>query len=258
MDRDEIRATFADRGIVRLDGAFTADEAARMRAAMWRHLERRLGVTEHDAESWPDGWLPVSWKPIKRNAAFRAVVESDAVTEALDATFEPSGWEASRSGAQVLFSFPTGEPWTLPAGWHMDCGFERPTWPVFAAKLFAFAGEVGPGGGGTMLLTGSHRLVERYRASVEEPPAGGMENWRPFLRRHPPLGDLLVAGGRPDGGRSLVGQRFVIDDVPVDVVELVGEPGDVVIAHLHVFHAGSPNTSGVPRQMVAMPIFASA
>ena len=47
---------------------------------------------------------------------------------------------------------------------------------------------LGPGGGGTMLLPGSHRLVDHYRSTFETPPAGGKANWHPFLRRHPPLG----------------------------------------------------------------------
>jgi hypothetical protein len=37
--------------------------------------------------------------------------------------------------------------------------------------------------------------------------------------------------------------------VPVQVVELTGSPGDVVVTHLHVFHARSPNSGSVPRLM---------
>lgn len=257
MDREQVRATFHDRGVLRLDGAFAADEAERMRSVVWRYLERTLGVLEDDEASWPVGWLPISWKPLKRNAAFRPVIENHDVTSALDTIFEHSGWRASASGAQVLFSLPGEPPWTFPDGWHMDCGFEQPSWPMFAAKLFAFIGDVGPGGGGTMLLPGTHRLVDRYRSSMDVPPGSGMANWRRFLRAHPPLADLLTAANDSDGGRALVGRRFTIDDIPVDVVELEGSPGDIVITHMHVFHAGSPNTTGVPRQMLARAITAA-
>jgi ectoine hydroxylase-related dioxygenase (phytanoyl-CoA dioxygenase family) len=139
----------------------------------------------------------------------------------------------------------------------MDCGFTQPTWPVFAVKLFAFFGEVGPCGGGTMLLPGSHRLVDRYRKRFDSPPASGRSNWHPFLRRHPPLGDLLHGADLPDHGRSMVGQTVEVDGVDIDVVELCGRPGDVVITHLHVFHTGSPNTSDQPRQMLGKAIHAA-
>ncbi|MGH9233574.1 MAG: phytanoyl-CoA dioxygenase family protein [Acidimicrobiales bacterium] len=45
--------------------------------------------------------------------------------------------------------------------------------------------------------------------------------------------------------------------MPVDVVELRGAPGDVVITHIHVFHSGSPNTSDSPRQMLGKGVLAS-
>jgi hypothetical protein len=101
------------------------------------------------------------------------------------------------------------------------------------------------------------RLVDRYRSGFAEPPGGGKGNWHPFLRRHPPLGDLLRAATRPDRGRSMVGERYEIDGVPVDVVELTGAPGDVVITHLHVFHSGSPNTSESPRYMLGKGVLAA-
>jgi hypothetical protein len=42
--------------------------------------------------------------------------------------------------------------------------------------------------------------------------------------------------------------------VPVQVVEPTGSPGDVVVTHLHVFHARSPNAGAVPRLMLGKEI----
>lgn len=257
MDREAIRAGFADRGVVRLDGAFSRDAAARIGDVIWRYAERKVGVKHDDASTWPAGWLPISWKGLKRDTAFEAAVDNAAVPIALDAIFDAGGWRRPKSGAQVLFTLPGPGPWTLPDSWHMDYGFGEPTWPVCAVKMFAFFGEVGPCGGGTMLLPGSHRLVDRYRSTFEEPPGAGKANWQRFLRHHAPLGDLLNGARQPDLGRSMVGDRYEIEDVPVEVVELTGAPGDVVITHLHVFHAASPNTSDMPRQMFGKVINAA-
>jgi hypothetical protein len=45
-----------------------------------------------------------------------------------------------------------------------------------------------------------------------------------------------------------------IDGVPVRVVELTGSPGDVVITHLHIFHARSPDTGTAPRLMLGKEV----
>lgn len=83
---------------------------------------------------------------------------------------------------------------------------------------------------------------------------GDTASWTRFLRAHAPLDDVLAGSRRADFGRSIVGQRFTIDDVDVDVIEVTGAPGDVVITHLHVFHVGSPNTTSRPRVMLAQGI----
>jgi len=228
-----------------------------MRDVVWRYAERKLGLRPGDRSSWPTGWLPISWKGLRRNRAFDVLIDNPPVTGALDAIFGAAGWQRPKPGVQVLFTLPGTGPWSLPDGWHMDCGFERPTWPVFAVKLFGFFGDVGPCGGGTMLLPGSHRLVDRHRSTFETPPSAGKANWHPFLRRYPPLGDLLAGATRSDLGRSMVGERYEVEGVPVDVVELTGAPGDVVVTHIHVFHSGSPNTTDSPRCMLGKGVLAS-
>jgi ectoine hydroxylase-related dioxygenase (phytanoyl-CoA dioxygenase family) len=136
----------------------------------------------------------------------------------------------------------------------MDCGFEQATWPLRSVKLFAFSGEVGPCGGGTMLLPGTHRLVDRYREGFPASVGAGKGNWLPFMRHHPWLARLLDGASLPGYGRPLVGTAAEIDGVPVRVVELTGSPGDVMITHSHVFHARSPNTGPAPRLMLGKEI----
>lgn len=252
-----MRSEFADRGVVCVPRAFTEDDALRIRDVVWGYASRRIGMRRDAPASWPTGWVPISWKGLKRHRALDVLWDNGGVAAALDAIFGAGGWRRPHSGPQILITVPSAGPWAMPVGWHMDCGFEQPTWPVPAVKAFGFFGDVGPCGGGTLVLAGSHRLVDAYRATFDEPPAGGTPNWQRFLRRHPPLAELLTASAGPDGGRSLVGTSVDIDGVPVELVELVGRPGDVVITHLHVFHCASPNTAGGPREMIAKGIVAA-
>jgi len=253
MDAVDIRSRFEAVGVVRLPGAFAAEQATAMRKAIWRHAELQAGLRPGDPASWA-GSPVLNWQGVRRDPALRPLADNQSVRDALDVIFGAGGWQRPRVGAQILFSLPEAGPWVLPDAWHMDCGFEHATWPVRSVKLFAFFGEVGPRGGGTLLLPGTHRLVDRYRAGLPAPAGAGQQNWRPFMRHHPWLARLLDGGGRPDHGRDLVGEAGEIDGVPVQIVELTGSPGDVVVAHLHVFHSRSPNTGPVPRLMLGKEI----
>ena len=253
MQTVDIRSRFEATGVVRLHSAFTADQAAAMRNAMWQHAEHRAGLRPADPASWA-GSTVLNWQGLSRDPVLRPVVDNRPVSDALDAIFGAGGWRRPRAGAQILFSLPEPDPWVLPDGWHMDCGFDHATWPTPAVKLFAFASEVGPRGGGTMVLPGTHRLVDRYREALSTPVGAGKENWHAFMRHHPWLARLLGGAELPDHGRPLVGAVGEIDGVPVQVVELTGSPGDVVVTHLHVFHARSPDTGTTPRLMLGKEV----
>jgi hypothetical protein len=251
MRQADVRSRFEATGVVPIPSAFTAGQAAAMRDAIWQHAERQAGLRPTDPAGWA-GSPVVNWQALSRDAVFRPLADNPAVADALDAIFGAGGWRRPRPGAQILFSLPEPGPWVMPAGWHMDCGFDHATWPAPAVKLFGFAGEVGPAGGGTMVLAGTHRLVDRYRQALPAPVGAGKENWLAFMRHHPWLARLLDGADRPDHARP--GDAAEIDGVPVEVMELTGSPGDVVLTHLHVFHARSPATGAAGRLMLGKEI----
>jgi hypothetical protein len=72
--------------------------------------------------------------------------------------------------------------------------------------------------------------------------------------RYPWLARLLDGADLADRGRPLVGEAGEIDGGPAQVVELTGSPGDVVVTHLHVFHARSPDTGTFPRLMLGKEV----
>jgi hypothetical protein len=257
MPADEFQACFQADGFVRLRGAFTADQAGAMRDAVWRHAGRQAGLRPDDPASWT-GSPVVNWQGLRRDPVFAPVVENQPVRQALDMIFGPGGWRRPRPGAQILFSLPQPGPWVLPDDWHMDCGFEQPAWPVRTVKLFAFLGPVAPQGGGTLVLSGSPALVDRYRQGLDGPVGSGRANWRRFLGQHPWLARLLDGASLPGHGRPLVGATSEIEGQPVAVLELTGAPGDVVVTHQHLFHARSPNTAATPRLMLAKEVHRDA
>jgi ectoine hydroxylase-related dioxygenase (phytanoyl-CoA dioxygenase family) len=92
-----------------------------------------------------------------------------------------------------------------------------------------------------VVLAGSHRLVERHLRQADPTDPGRSPVVRDAIfAAHPWLRDL----------RRLRHQGAGVDGVEVRVVELTGEPGDVVFLHPHLFHAPAPNHSPHPRLMV--------
>ena len=214
-----------------------------------RFTERKTGVRLADRATWPDGWLQISFKSLKRNPVFEPLLDNDAVLGALDAIFGAGGWKRPNPGAQVLLSFPDASEWVLPHDmWHSDWYLTRPTRPTPGVKLFACIGEMQPRGGATLALSGSHRLVSDFAATLTSADEGhgGKPIWRRFFKHYPALGDVIKTGAAGD-----------VDGVPVEVVEMCGSPGDVFITHLHVFHSPAPNANDVPRLMLGKAVMAN-
>ena len=104
------------------------------------------------------------------------------------------------------------------------------------------------------MALGSHKVVARFaaeRAGVEGEKAHVTRS--AFYASHPWLAQLI----NHDGGSDRINQLFEgtrIDGIPVRVVELTGEPGDVVITHPLIAHSIAPNCASRPRFMrIARP-----
>jgi hypothetical protein len=250
FDLDDFRAT----GLARLPGAFGPEDADQMRAVTWRYLEERSSIRETQPSTWPAGsGIPpgLSLRALKARGVFAPFTRSKALGAALDAIFGPAGWQIPKRTARILLTFPRPGPWAMPNGWHFDASFDTGTFPVPWVQLWAFMGGVAACGGGTLVLEGSHRLVERY--SRELPPAhrpGNGVNWARFMKQDPFLARLAAGGSADEPGREILGRSVDIAGIKVRPRELTGQPGDMFITHGQVFHCIAPNTTGQVRLML--------
>ena len=226
--------TFREDGVVALRAAFSAGEASEIQAMLWRHIESTTPVRRVAPTTWTfDGHLGL--RALEQRNVWHPVHGSGAVTDALDAIFGSGEWKPP-AAPHILITFPRSEKWSMPRGqWHIDFGFEHPTWPLFAVKMFALLDDVEPAGGGTLLLKGSHHLVEQAGAAE----AAFFET-DPYLR-------MLQAG---EGGRDVLDTAVEVHGVTLSPFEITGQAGDVFLAHMHVFHSPAPNTREKPRQMI--------
>ncbi|WP_329005003.1 phytanoyl-CoA dioxygenase family protein [Kribbella sp. NBC_00709] len=231
-------------GIVKLPSAFSADDAARMRDTLWRELSERHGMDRDDRTTWTP-LRPTGLKSTKSSRAANAVL-SPRVRSALDGLL--GEWLEPKHQGQVLVTMPEGVPWVVPhRQWHTDVGFED---PPEAVKIWALLGDLEPGGGGTPQVAGSHKVIERFLTTTEEREFKAVRD--DVLRSDPWFRNLTSEERTVDPM-----EPAELDGLPVRVVELTGQAGDVYLTHPWILHSIAPNAADAPRMMRSRFIYAA-
>ena len=76
-----------------------------------------------------------------------------------------------------------------------------------------------------------------------------------LARCDPWLNDLWSSGTPEERMRRFMEEGTVIKGIPLKVVELTANPGDVVIMHPGLLHAGSPTCGATPRLVVRQDLY---
>jgi GT2 family glycosyltransferase len=241
----EQRDRFERDGFVKVVGAF---DATGMEERMWEFFARR-GVDRHDRATWPLGDARHLQK-LLREAVFMPIGGRRTST-AIDDLLGPGRWLRPEHWGELLVTFPErpGRRWTIPTLWHTDAAYTEPLHPLSGVMVFTFLNRVGHRGGGTLVLAGSHRLIARFvsgRPGVQQEKAAVIR--RSFYASHPWL-TALVEDTDAHGRYERFSQEIDIDGIGIRLVELTGDPGDIVITHPLIAHSFSLNCGSEPRFM---------
>lgn len=263
---DSTIATFAKTGIVELRNVFSAEDAERMRDVVWRDLFHSEGVRRDDRSTWRRASPRTKLARAKRDPIFHAMFgdELRAVADALLG----AGWVTSAAFGNLLVDFPDTEQWHLPGRdgfWHSDPTNYPKAEPLPAIRVFVVFGDVPPGGGGTLLVTGSGRMIARF---VEQHPDVAHSHkadvaWHqeiPWLRE---LTLSELPSRRSPAEDEARRRRFMevatdVDGKPAQVVEACGQPGDVYVCHPWTIHCKPPNAPDRPRFLRAPTLVRTA
>ena len=252
------RQEFADRGYLRLEQAFSTSEAAAMEDLVWSALTERQGVTRDEPESWSAAVI-TGLQDLKTDAVFDPI-GGPATTGALDDLLGPDAWLRPRQWGQFLVTFPRRgdaiDPFTK-AIWHSDFDYATDPDRLAGALVFSFLSTVAPHSGGTAILEGSHRVVQRFVSVRPRAELEPMKRARKALLQSDPWLTRRASDGGDDWLERNVGRDATIDGVEVRVAELIGAPGDVVIGHPWLLHAPAPNRATQPRMMRVQRIHAT-
>jgi hypothetical protein len=250
------REEFQTTGVLRLRGAFGLRAATRMTDQIWALLERAHGIRRDDPATWTVT-QPTGFQALTRIGAFDEVA-SVALLEDIEQLLH--GWDRPKHWGAPLVTFPdTERGWEVPAAqWHLDFLARGPLTPLPGIRVLAFIDTVEPHGGGTLVLAGSHRLVESLMTAGLA-GAGHSAFVRDRLaERHAWLRELWRASDDDARVAKFMTEGTQIDGHHMQVVELVGSPGDVVLMHPRLFHAPSRNVGVRPRMMVSQSLFRRA
>lgn len=245
MEPDQLE--FERDGVLVVRGAF---DASGMPDALWDGLAK-YGFMRDDPTTWdvrrmaPEGYFPL---PAKFGKSGRFVsIATDSVAEAITSVFGEE-WHQRGPWGQPLITFPTPPPWTLPSGYHVDFP-PRATEAMPALRMFAYLSSVDAQGGGTLVVVGSHKLsvaVEGQKSREIRARLAARSEWFRDLWRPVPGQDRV---------EPFMIQGAIVDGVQVRVVELTGQPGDLVLWHPALIHGGSPNCNDHPRFMLTHTAF---
>jgi Phytanoyl-CoA dioxygenase (PhyH) len=223
---------FDDSGILRVDEAFSPAVADSICELIWT-IFARYGMSRDDPETWGP-FRKRALDSVGASPVFDEIL-TDRLAGAVDTVLDAARWDWPSAWGDFLITFPNAPVWSLPhTGWHQDWTFSIDG-PPRLVKAFVFLNDLGPGGGGTLVVTGSHRLR-------------GQCGW---------LRELCTEGDPVERRRRFMDAEADVEGVALRVVELTGRPGDVVLIHPWLVHAVAPNAGPTPRFMRA-PVFVGA
>lgn len=234
-------------GYLHLPNAIDAEAAAVMRDRVWQALAAKAMRPDE-----PQSWQQVSgsfFRKTSESDAFAAMA-SPAVRQALDGLFGDIPWQEPPYWGGPLYTVPNADGWEVPrGGWHLDGPSGRALDDIERIAVFACLDRVAAGGGGTVLVAGSHKVVRDWvAASGKSWPSGKLR--KALQQSEPWFADLLAKEGPTDRQQTLMAPGSSKAGHPLQVVECTGHPGDVFMTHPWLLHSGAPNAAAVPRLML--------
>lgn len=244
-------ATFGDAGFIRIDGAFPRQLADSLSDLIWGVCERRFGYDRGDPSTWTVPFQGRALRDTATSPLFDDIL-TDRVADLVDDLLGERNWEWPAGWGGFLVTFPNASAWRLPsAGWHQDWTFQVDCEPVRFFKTFVFLNEVRPGGGGTLVVAGSHRLHGRFPTGRSLDEAGQPTKTELLYTECDWLRDLSHDGDEPARRKWFMEHEREVAGVDLRVVELTGQPGDIVAIHPWLIHNVAPNANVSPRFMLA-------
>jgi hypothetical protein len=248
MASELYKETFAEVGVVKMDCLLALDALSEVRELVYSRMAR-LGCWRDGAWVDPESReiekrLRTSLKACSKSAKFNDLVTLE-VSQIASELVDGQVVQPMAPRIQLLFTSPGAH--VGDDGWAVPSSFWRLDYPRLGelgppdVQMFACLDQVAPGGGGTLVVAGPHRLLNDLGIIRSK-------DLKKRLKKDAYFRDLTDKF-------AVERNRFLtepgrVDGVPLKVLELCGEPGDIYFTDLRLLHSLGPNLSNIPRLMM--------
>ena len=245
---------FNRRGILHVPGAIPRADAEAMCACVWDNLSRRYPFRRDTPKTWTAKRV-MGLHALDKSVAFEQV-GSPAVCQMLDVLLGCGNWQRPERWGSLLVAFPdSSDRWDVPhISWHLDFPASGSVDGLFVVRLFTCLAPLPPGGGATLVVAGSHLLVEKL-ARENGKSIRSADVRKALVHAYPWVKALCSRDDRGDRIDMFMNVGTTVDGVELRVVEMTGEPGDVYLVHPLMLHAGSPNCADAPRIVLSSFVY---
>lgn len=233
---------FKERGILRLENFIPAALANQAKEITLEKLSKFYQNGRWNYESVKDLPFPKANKVFNKQLGSLKPFKSLQTPELLAVIAQLMGEDAIPwMKFQSLISVPDCTNWEVPATtWHLDMpAIDNKGFP--GIQMFTFLTEVRPGGGGTLVIAGSHRQLDEldnFKSKAVRAVLKKEAFFRNLWSKEFPSRLSLMEETPTERGGS------------VQVVEMHGKPGDVYLMDLRILHTVAPNGLDTPRIML--------
>lgn len=179
-------------------------------------------------------------KELKHQAEFSRLLTSELKSIVMNLLGDKSSSSMTKY-PQLLFTIPNAENWQVPLGsWHVDLP-RYPEETIPGVQVFTFLDEVNKGCGGTLAVSGSHRLLNDGVHLKSKQIARQL--------RHLNFFDQLMTNESIDRS-ALIDVIERVEGVDLQIKEMTGNLCDVYFMDMRVVHTVGPNAGAIPRAML--------
>ena len=249
------RRAFDETGLLWLKNQYSLDYIDQLRESVRSKLTA-LGVAYDDFASWSKldaKGLRRVLRECKRKIPGIANFYSDNIRRiAAELLGSSIGIREMRAGLLLTpprslgYGIESAEEWRIPSTiWHCDLGRTEKR-DLQGLRVFLYLDDVQPRGGGTLMITGSHRLCQWERRLSSKQVKRHLKKYDYFKQLWDKDSDSL----------DLLDKQMTVAGINIELTELSGNKGDLLIWDPRLLHTIAPNVLDRPR-LVAEGMFLS-
>jgi hypothetical protein len=213
-------------GYVVVRQAFWRADGLAMERQWWRELDDTHGIRPDDRSSWRQ--IAGDLKAAKRDP-IQARILTERVRGVFDDLLGTAAWSPPRDWGRPLVTFPELGAWEVPARhWHWDNPCDLHLDHPRGLFVVSFICSVAPRGGGTVILSGSPRLlIQQERQIPASQRRGSIAVLRERFRRSDPW-LMALTGHAPspaDRIAAFMDAETIVEGIPPSRGRIDGRAG---------------------------------